>query len=239
MTARKTAPKAVEPEQITLLPLDQPRSIVLMQSARKYIYTLRRVLTADWEKYFVGIVNQVRNLDGMREQIFESESALLELADAVIASVQVPTLPIHENGYPLNQRLAVGQALCSVSAAMGDDDTTVLLNACWSADAEGKMQLFKGLVHRFNQPTIDQVKRWNYELARVRVRGTSKDGLTTFPSRQLAAMRIYDELIVSVEGYGLTAGMLTGVEAIRREMDGLHKAEAAMQLLGGSEVTIL
>jgi hypothetical protein len=43
-------------------------------------------------------------------------------------------------------------------------------------------------------------------------------------------MGLYDELIQSVDGYGVDGKPLEGVEIIRREMDGYHKAESIAQL---------
>jgi hypothetical protein len=63
--------------------------------------------------------------------------------------------------------------------------------------------------------------------------------VTSYPSRQGVAMKIYDDLIESVDGYSVGGVPLTGVEAIRREMDGAHKAAAALALFEqGDEITI-
>jgi hypothetical protein len=43
-------------------------------------------------------------------------------------------------------------------------------------------------------------------------------------------LELYDQLIQSVEGYGIAGKPLEGVEQIRREMDGYHKTEAIAQL---------
>ncbi len=53
-------------------------------------------------------------------------------------------------------------------------------------------------------------------------------------------MKLYDELIESVEGYSVAGQPLTDVEAIKQEMDGAHKAAAALELfLGEDEVTVV
>jgi hypothetical protein len=146
---------------------------------------------------------------------------------------------------PLNHRLAVAAAICSVGAQEVDPDsalselTEIKLDALWTAGADGKMQMICGLIHRFRQPTIEQLKRWNFEAARVRVRGTAKDGVTIYPSRALFAMTIYDELIESVDGYAVNAEALTEREAIAREMDGCHKAEAVLQLFGSADAVTI
>jgi hypothetical protein len=52
-------------------------------------------------------------------------------------------------------------------------------------------------------------------------------------------MKIYDDLIESVEGYSIGHEPLANVEEIKREMDGAHKAAAALALFdSGEEITI-
>jgi hypothetical protein len=64
--------------------------------------------------------------------------------------------------------------------------------------------------------------------------------VTTYPSRQLIAMKLYDELIDSVDGYSANGEPLADAETIQREMDGAHKASAALALFeGGDSVAIL
>jgi hypothetical protein len=234
MAARKQQTHAVGP--LAFLALDQPRVIALLGRGRTYTYHLRRVLKDDWERYFRAVVSQTLQVNGEREQVFENQTARMLLADRVIVSEQ----PV-----PLNHRLAVAAAICSVGAQDEDQDaplsalTEVKLDALWTTGPDGKMQMFHGLIHRFKQPSIEQLKAWNYEAARVRVRGTAKDGVTIYPSRAAFAMLIYDQLIDSVDGYSVTGQPLAGVEAICREMDGCHKAEAVLQLFSGANAVTI
>ena len=68
------------------------------------------------------------------------------------------------------------------------------------------------------------------------MRGTADAGVTTYPSRQAIGMKIYDDLIVSVDGYSSGGSPLIGAEAIKREMDGAHKAAAALALFSQDDV---
>lgn len=227
-----------------LLPLDQPRQVVLRARERGYTYTLRRVTDKDWAQYFSGIVHQTLQVDGRRENVFETDSALIELVGAVLVSAEgygdLSAIKDWKSALPFKHRVAVGIVLRGVASAPPSDDAPALaelvdvrLNGTWPT--EGKSLLYEGLVHRFRHPSIEQLKRFNFEASRVKVRGTGENGVSIYPSRQLIAMKIYDELIEGVEGYGVNGEPLAGVDAIRREMDGAHKAAAALQLFVGED----
>lgn len=51
-------------------------------------------------------------------------------------------------------------------------------------------------------------------------------------------MKIYDELIESVEGYAVNGMALADVDTIKSEMDGAHKAEAALSLFIPSDSVV-
>ena len=240
------------------LALDVPRVITLRNPKTNALYTwqMRRVTHDDWARYFAGIVHQTINEGETRSQVFDSESALIELVTRVVEAVSgygaVPAGKWREM-LPERHRRAVGLALCGVGPSGDQADSEMLselievkLDATWSSAQDPddhsrcKTQLVRGLVHRFRHPSIAQLKRYNFEVARVRVTGSAESGVTSYPSRQGIAMRLYDELIVSVEGYTVQGCPLADVEAIVREMDGAHKAAAALELFGGkNEVAIV
>lgn len=238
-------------EQKALLPLDVPRTVLLKSGDHSFTYHLRRVGGGDWLHYFQGIVHQTLQAAGQREEVFESDSALLELVnDVLLCADGYSASKVNEKkdwalAVPIKHRLAIGIALRSVGASSKPDDTSTLcdlvevkLDATWGAES-GATLLYSGLVHRFRQPSIADLKRFNFEASRVKVRGTAADGVTTYPSRQAIVMKMYDDLIESVDGYSVDNKPLEGADAIKREMDGAHKAAAALELfLGGAEVTI-
>lgn len=234
-------------EQDAVLALDSPRAITLKNKERVFTYHLRHVGLSDWAKYFQGIVNQVVNRNGEREEIYDSETAALELVNSVLTRVDgygdLSGTKNWREAVPLVHRRAIGIALRSVNVAHEHEDAaelaelvTVKLNATWPM--RGKTTLYSGLIHRFRQPSIEQYKRFRGEAARVKVRGDAKDGVSIFPSSQAIAMKMYDDLIESVEGYSVRGAPLVDVEAIKEEMDGAHKAAAALELFMGGEVTI-
>jgi hypothetical protein len=63
-----------------------------------------------------------------------------------------------------------------------------------------------------------------------RVVGGSRNGTTIHSLRNKVMLDLYDQLIQSVEGYGIAGKALESPEQIRREMDGYHKVQAVAQL---------
>jgi hypothetical protein len=246
----ETSERPVEVAAAPAVALDTPRTILLRDPKTRALYTwhMRRITGADWKQYFMGIVHQTLNEGETRSQVYDSESALVELVTRAVDRVEGygPTVAGKWREWlPERHRLAVGMALRGVGAAEDSGTAELLaelvevkLDATWSAVDE-TMQLIRGLVHRFRHPSIEQLKRYNFEMARVRTSGTAESGITIHPSRQLVAMNLYDELIDSVDGYTVQDSPLTDVETIRREMDGLHKATAALELFGKNEVAIV
>jgi len=232
----QTAPPA-------LLPLDVPRVVTIKSKTHSYLLRFRRLTHEDWQKYFTSIVHQTRNFQEYREEIFETETAQIELVDRALISAEgygdLTGVKDWKKAIPIFHRAAAGVALRSVGIERPsvDADEPIFcdlvetrLAANWSAVDGERMMQYAGLVHRFRQPSVSQLKRFNFESARVRVTGTAEAGVTTYPARQAIAMKIYDELIESVDGYAVDGHALTGVENITREMDGAHKAEAALAL---------
>jgi hypothetical protein len=240
------------PESATaMLPLDLAREIRLGDGKTTFIYRFRRITLKDWREFFGAIVHRSLQVGAVKDTVYESDSAAIDLVGKNLISVEgygsIAGVKNWRQSLPLRHRIAVGIVLRSVglSDILPDshqlsDVLEVRLDATWSADEAGKMTTYAGLVHRFRQPTIEQLRKFNFETARVRVEGTQESGITTYPSRQLVAMQIYDELIESVEGYSVGGNPLEGIENIQREMDGAHKAEAALSIFTqGAQVQVL
>jgi hypothetical protein len=232
-----------------VLPLDAPRSVAFKAGKGAFIFRFRRIRQEDWQEYFLGIVNQIIQTGDSRENVFETESAILGLVENTLTSVEgygdLSGLKNWKQSLPLRHRIAAGLALRSVIVSPPKEDAPILcdeievkLDANWGA-ADGKTIQYSGLVHRFRQPSIADLKKFNFESARTRVRGTADAGVTTYPSRQAIGMKIYDDLIVSVDGYSSGGSPLIGAEAIKREMDGAHKAAAALAIFDRDEEIVV
>jgi len=235
-------------EVMPMLPLDGLRQINLKAGKQVYSYYFRRLTDKDWATYYAGIINRTLQTDGHRERVYEAEAASIALVESTLTRVEgfgdVAAVDHWQAAIPLRHRTALGMVLRNVGASanlvkeaapFGTEEVT--LAAVWPLD--GKSFLYDGLIHRFKHISPDQLKRFNYESARVRVEGDGENAVSSYPSRQLIAMRLYDDLIESVDGYAISGHALKGVEAIRAEMDGAHKAAAVLQLFeGGDDVAV-
>ncbi len=237
------------------LPLDQPRVVAIKQKDKRFVYRFRRITDRDWKRYYSGIANQTEVVNGEQVRIFDYRTALQVLVEETLESaegytgpggVSVSQLKEWKTKLPIGHKIAAGLVLTDVSvddsaAAEKDvsviaDLTEVVLAAKWSADESGAMAEFRGLVHRFNHPSIDQLRRFNRESSRARVVGGSRSGKTIWPGRQEILAEFYDQLIASVDGYSFGGSALTDqVQTIRQQMDTQHKVAAAQALFSGGD----
>lgn len=234
-----------------LLPLDEPRVIKMHAGDKVFTWRFRRITSDDWRTYFAGIVHQTLHVNRAREEVLEDESAKFDLVDRTVISVDgYGDLSGAKNwklSLPLAHRLAAAVVLRAVGVSTAKQDETPLcdlievrLDANWSAGEGETTTQYRGLVHRFRQPSIADLKRFNFESSRVRVSGDTENGTNIYPSRQAIAMKIYDDLIESVDGYSVGGARLGDTESVKREMDGAHKAEAALALFSsGAKIELL
>ena len=101
----------------------------------------------------------------------------------------------------------------------------VYLDAIWSAGEDGVMRKFKGLRHNFKSPSSDQQRRISRDSSRSCIIGGSRTGKTQWMGAQATLAEIYDELIVSVDGYTVD-GAVPDREAVIEFMDTYHKVAA-------------
>jgi hypothetical protein len=232
-TSQKQPDQAAKPKKAELA-LDTPRVIALKTARGEFKYKTRRVTLKDWEACFLGIIDQTMRVDGQFEKVFDRDTALVELADRVLVSAADLDYQAFKDTklVPISHRLAIGSILQSISAQEGAtpaaDSLEIVVAGIWPIG--GVSHVFENLIHRFRHPEIEHLKRFRFESSRVRVRGEGKDSVSMYPSRLAIAMKIYDDLIESVDGYMVNGVPLEGVENIKREMDGAHKAVAALQI---------
>jgi hypothetical protein len=236
-----------------LLPLDQPRSIVIKHAEKKFVYRFRRITDDDWKKYYRGILSQAESVNGEQVRTFDFRAALQQLVETTLDRVEgytgkggktVEELADWKLKLPIGHKIAAGLVLGDVALAEEETDkdvsiladvNEVILSAAWSADESNIMYRISGLVHRLNHPTIEQVRRFYRERSRTRVIGGSRTGKTIFPGSQELLGQLYDELIISVDGYSWAGSPLGSPEVIRRYMDLPHKMVAAQSLFSEGE----
>jgi hypothetical protein len=233
----------MEAETSSLLMLDQSRVIPIREGKRDYTFYFRRILQADWVRYFDGLYLSSRSEGVAQMNITDYSTAAIELFESTLTKVvgysrELTTLEDFRKVLP-RISVPVSFMLRSVAISEAEDDDKPLdcdsietrLDAHWSQTTDvGKVAKYPGLVHRFRPPNVEQRKRYMRGGAVSKVGGTRKGSLTVYSLKYKLLMQLYDELILSVEGYGVAGKPLEGAEQIQREMDGYHKAEAAVQL---------
>jgi len=228
---------------MSAIELKAPRIIAIEDRGKPYTFTLARIVKKQWLKYFEGIVSTSENQGGQHIDSFDSSSARLALVEEALVTATGYALPVDKTSIeqvegwkallPLSHRLGVANALVSVSISEAEDDAqitlgqeSVFLDAVWGADKKGVMRKFTGLRHNFTTPSAEQQRRFSRDSSRSRVVGGSRKGKTQWLGAQATLATLYDELIVSVEGYTVDGNADLDHDAIVEFMDTYHKVAA-------------
>lgn len=244
-----------------LFDLAAPRTIALTDRNHTFLLNCRRITSHDWSGYFAAIVITSEQSGKSRINVFDVQSARQGLAEAVLTKavgykvagdIDLCSLESWQKKIPIAHRLRLGEALCDVRASEADDEfmihpesEVVSLDATWTSSArlapsgDGyiyTMQKLQGLKHFLQSPTQEQHTRYKRESSRSMIVGGSRTGKTIYMGAQLLLAKLYDELVVSVDGYSIGERPLTDDRSeIVREMDMLHKVIAAQELFHPSE----
>jgi hypothetical protein len=238
---------AAETNTPTLLHLDQPRVLAIRDGKFPYIFHFRRITLSDWERYYSSIFVSSRNEGGAQLNTTDNQTAGIDLLESTLMKVVGYKTDLTTKEafikIPPRHSILVSNLLCNVTASEEDDekpfDTESIetrMDAMWSQLEPGQENtVYKGLVHRLSPPTAAQKKRYMRNGSISKVVGGSRKGTTIYSMRNKLMMELYDELIQSVDGYGVAGRPLGSVDEIRREMDGYHKSQAIFQLFNGSD----
>lgn len=247
------APQALLPPDApqALLPLDLAERAVCWRNGqgRARVHVFRRLLAQDWETYFskITIENDLasQTVDFNSAKVWLYARCILRVEGyRVIGARTLMDLPNWKDRIPFGHRVDAVDLLTSVTRSAREleeiepECETVLLDALWDgstagggcATPAGQMLSYSGLIHRFTPPSAEHLMRYSRETSRSLIVGGSAKGRTVRTIRQKVLLKFYDQLIVSVEGYGLNGRPLENREAIVREMDAGHKAAAVSQL---------
>jgi len=233
-------------EQSALLPLDLAERSVCWRNREGQVrtHTFRRLTERDWDGYFLRIKFE----NDRKSELLDWNSAKVWLYGQCVTRVagyqvrgggNLCDLPNWRDKIPFGQRLDAIDLLTTAYRNDGEqemepDCEVVALDAFWDA-ADGKMVQYTGLVHRFKSPAAEDLIRYSRETNRSEI-VPGPAGKTIRMVRQRVLLKLYDELIVSVDGYGVGAAQgselkpLSSREEIVREMDAGHKAVAVSQL---------
>ncbi len=252
------------PFQNELFELTTPRTILIQDRERSFALTCRRIIDADWLAYFAAITITSEQHEKSRINTVDTTSPRLKLAESTLVDAsgyqvagggELTSIPGWQQRIPLSHRVRLGQTLSDVRPSEQNDDLTIypegevaLLDATYTAltqpdecgiDRHFMLQL-KGLKHVLKTPSEEQHRRFMRESSRSKIVGGSRNGKTIYPVAHPLLAKLYDELVISVEGYSVNGTPLTtDSTTIRAEMDMLHKVIAAQQLFQPLDTTSL
>jgi hypothetical protein len=207
------------------------RFVALKVGTRRLIHRFRPPTVDDWLEYeralrptVVLADDEIETRVSQREASDELWRRCIRTVDGYDSDVQCSSFNIQK--VPLEHRVLAISGLDRVQPAaeqdiVGDGETVaVRLEAWWNGEFYGR------LVHRFKRPLVEHELRFQEaaerrSLARTKIGGQKKPGQGTLTTRALPQLptliSLYDELIVSVEGYR--------VPSLRsQESDGLHRS---------------
>ncbi len=231
-----------------LLMLDAQRVVTFKDGNFVYTYYFNRISAQDWERFFDGIFYASRNDGKAQVTTLDLDTPASELVEQMLDRVEgysgdFMSKAGWKNKLPPRHVRPVSMELRSVVASDTESDKPfdpesieARLDATWGMLEPGKMTQYNGLVHRFSPVSLELRRKFYRAGAQSRVVGGSRNGTTIHALRHKALMKAYDELIQSVEGYGVAGRALSTREEIIREMDAYHKVKAVEQLFAGTRV---
>jgi len=235
--------------------LRKPRTIVIEDRGQRYTLTVGVIQKQTWLRYFEGILSTSENQNGKRVDSFDSSAARLQLVESCLTEAQgyqtsdgspVTAATDWQKLLPLRHRLAVANTLISVEPSANTDEQpltlgveSVYLDAIWSADNNGVMRKYHNLCHRFRTPAAEHQRRFSRDASRSRVIGGSRTGKTQWLGAQATLAELYDELVLSVDGYTVDGVDLGDKrDGIVQHMDTYHKVAAADLLFSPAQPNI-
>jgi hypothetical protein len=230
----------------TTLDLAFSRVIVLAGPRKTYKLTCRRVTPEDWTAYYASLSSMSERDGRSLVTSVDIETPRRKLAERVIVNAEGYTIvgggdlvsvANWQTKLPLSHRMKVAEVLASIFIDTAESDVIhldgipVTLATIWTAAADGTgMEKVSGLKHILKEPTEKQHQRYARESSRTQVLGGSRAGTTVYPGCQKLLAALYDELVISVDGYSSNGAALSDVATIRREMDMHHKVVAAQEI---------
>ncbi len=236
---------APQPE---LLPLDLPERVVTFKSqagaTRRHVFD--PITRADVDAYFSSLTTATERKSGNSlEWHIDAGTSILKLYERKIKRVEgysltdgrdIMALANWKDRVPGVHRLRATQILMKVTGSENGADLAidpeaelVSLDAFWSAGDSG-MTHYRGLIHRFSTPTFEHWRKLAERSTRTISVGGSKSQRTIYPKLNRVYVELYDELILSTNGYSVGGQPIGGREQCISRMDAFHKI-AAMSIL--------
>ncbi len=95
------------------------------------------------------------------------------------------------------------------------------------------------LVHRFRPPSVEAERTYRRLVSETLLVRGARTPRTLLPARLPALVRLYDELILGVEGYGLNGEPLAASVQVTQHMDAWHKRVAVQALFGDTAAEVV
>ncbi|MFC6645446.1 hypothetical protein ACFQBQ_07575 [Granulicella cerasi] len=228
-----------------LLELDAERAYTITAKNRDYTLTCRRITHEDWLVYFAAISVTSRQEGADRIDSSDLDSARIALVERVLVRAEgykvagdrdLMQLENWRQLIPQTHRVTLGALLTGVLPVVNEDELIypegqeIVLEALWGGDGDGFTRKYTRLVHVLRKPTNAQFQRFRRAANTTRIIGGGRSGVTQYCGVQPLVVELYDELVISVDGYAFDGQPLTHPEAIKAEMDDMHKYMAAIQL---------
>ena len=209
-------------------------------------HRLRPPAPDDWYTYEAALQPAVEELGDAAEPSFRlvlrASEAALDLWTRLVRRVEGYALPPGEDWQeliPLAHKEAAVRALTLVAPTPADaagpngffplaaEEVRVVLEAAANGAA------YPRLTHRFRPPTVEAERRYRRLLADNFIVRGGRTPRTLLPPRLPALTRLYDQLILGVEGYTLRGRPLASSLDAVQSMDAWHKRVAVEALFGG------
>lgn len=231
-----------------LLPLDARERVVVFRSGGRLCrHIFHRITASDWEHFFAHVVAEFKQeKNGGFMQAVDMDYAKLVLYTRAIQRVEgyetadgcePNKLPDWPECVPQEHRLPAIELLMRLNRTEAENrfllqsgGKRVQFDATWNEAEPGLMKEYRGLVHKFATPKPQHRSRFLKAKSRSFTAGGSRSAMTVIPSAYPSLVKLYDDLIESVEGYSIGGRSLDAREEITRDMDGFHKTVAVSRL---------
>jgi hypothetical protein len=196
-----------------LLDLSGDRQVTFKDKGQVFVFTFNRITDAQWRRFFSGLVVESEKSGSSRLSRVDYRTAGIDLFETAVKDVdgyklragKFTEIPNWKTRVPYGHKQKAIELLTDVTFSesapefFDPDVEEVFIDAKWGAD-QGMMTQFSGLAHRFTPPSGAHQQRFNRAAGESRVVG-GRSGKTISTSRQDMLADLYDELIVTVDGY--------------------------------------
>ena len=244
------SPEIASPQSpiANLLDLAAPLRIEFRHRGIPLAHVLNRPAQRDWLNYAKGVFTTYEfGGDEIHAEVSGDLEAQGKLWRASVRSVEGyvgadgrPIAEVYPDAWrqkiPVSHIELVVRALAAVRVKTAEDPVLTNL-AAFVLDLESQAVELElegtahgPLVHHFRLPTLNEYNKFKRLMADSRIVGGSRRLRTIMFSRLPGLVKLYDELIVSVEGYATGELAVSNQQSAVERMDAIHKQVAVQGL---------